>query len=683
MKKIFFAILLWHCSLTAQAQYQAYIASMKQAFAKATTVEQKREMLQAVMDSVRAGGNKHTRLKAKQEAYLAFCEHLETQVRAKPTYKSLMPEVLMLFTHFYSRHHDSKTHLEYAYKTVELAKQYNNKEVLRQAYGYLCDFYYGNGQHDKALPLLLETAKIIEGDEALEKKAQFASLLNVIAISYAKLKQYELSTAYFEKALRVARKYNDVAWIGLSYGNMSMVNEAKGDYRQAITFLKQDVRYSLLAKNPSSAVNAWVFIADLHGRLKEYKQGSLALDSAWALLKKLTKQDSLGGINIKWIYTKAYKFYKESKQYEKLPLYTDSLLSFSEKDSHRKFQAEMENIHTKYGVKLKEQEITLLQKQKSTERRVLYLTAVIALCMVALAVVLFTNNRRQLKINTLLNEKQEEIETQNEELNTQKEQLAYQNEALQQLNTTKDKLFSIVSHDFRSPLNALKSTAYLMSREDISPAEVKELTTNVATQINHTSYFLENLLFWAKSQLKGFRTEAERFDLQELVQENIELAYPQAEQKKIILEAQNTEKVWIMADKNMTRLVLRNLLSNALKYGRQADRVTLAYQRRQDHVLITIQDTGLGMNTEQMRAIFTPYISSTYGTHQEKGAGLGLLLCKDFVERNGGEIWAESEAGKGSTFYFTLPLATADETPHATEEFLVEKLADGAKRYRL
>jgi hypothetical protein len=169
MKKIFFLIIMWHCSLQAQAQYQAYIASMKQAFAKAT-IKQKREILLSLADSVCQGGNKHIGIIAKQQEYLAFCEHLATQVRAKPAWKSLLPEVLLLFTHFYSRHQDSKTHLELAYKTVELAKQYKNKEVLRQAYGYLCDFYYGNGQHDKALPLLLETEKIIEGDEAFEKR---------------------------------------------------------------------------------------------------------------------------------------------------------------------------------------------------------------------------------------------------------------------------------------------------------------------------------------------------------------------------------------------------------------------------------------------------------------------------------------------------------------------------------
>ena len=508
-----------------------------------------------------------------------------------------------------------------------------------------------------------------------------ANLYCVMASMYLEQKNYVTSERFYDKAIRYAETVKDTTWLGLAHGNKSLLYIATNDHKKAKACLDMDIRCSLKMGNVQSAVHAYFAILKMAIQTKDYAQGNQALDNAWRLIPQMHDGDKIA--KMESFYKQSYNFYVESKQFEKAIFYNEKRLELLFKSNQDKHDQELQKIQSKYNVKFKDQEITLLQRQKNAERWILYLVMLVALAVVALAVVLFRNNRKQLKTNTLLKEKQEEIETQNEELNTQKEQLAYQNEALQQLNTTKDKLFSIVSHDFRSPLNALKSTAYLMSREGISPTEVKELTTNVTTQINHTSYFLENLLFWAKSQLKGFRIEAEKFDLQELVQENIELAYPQAEQKKIILEAQNTEKVWVMADKNMTRLVLRNLLSNALKYSRQADHVTLAYQCRQADVLITIQDSGLGMNAEQMHTIFTPHTSSTYGTNQEKGAGLGLLLCKDFVERNGGEIWAESEAGKGSTFYFTLPLATAYETPHTTEEFLVEKLADGAKRYRL
>jgi signal transduction histidine kinase len=221
-----------------------------------------------------------------------------------------------------------------------------------------------------------------------------------------------------------------------------------------------------------------------------------------------------------------------------------------------------------------------------------------------------------------------------------------------------------------------------MSSEGISPEEVKELTANVKTQINHTSYFLENLLFWAKSQLKGFNISPEVFDLQNIVQENIELASPQASQKKIALECKTATPVLVLADKNMVHLIIRNLLSNALKYCKEGDYVRLAYQNRQADVLVTIEDSGLGMTAEQLQGIFTPHTASTYGTNNEKGAGLGLLLCKDFIERNAGKIWVESEAGKGSTFFFTLPTAET-ENPYPAEGFLVEQLENGSALYRL
>jgi signal transduction histidine kinase/Flp pilus assembly protein TadD len=679
MKPAFFIIIFHFLSQAVWAQYRTYIVQIKQRFEKASTLEQKSTIILSVTDSIKNGIAKdHTPIE-KQHAYLDLCYFFEKRA----TNEKLLPEVYTLFTHFYFQQGDGHKHLEYAYKVVDYGKKHDKIPLVYDAYNYISNFYYGSGQHEDALPILLEAEKIIEGNRELEIKKQYPALLNVIAISYSKTKQYEQANKYFEKALRTAQRDRDTAWIGLSYGNMSMVNEAKGDYRKAIEYLKQDIKYSLLGKNPASAVNAWVFMADLYGRLKEYKHGSQALDSAWVLLGKLTKQDIIGGVNVVGLYKKAYKFYKESKQYEKLPLYTDSLLSFFEKDRKNNFYAEAEKIHSKYNVKFKEQELQNLQKQKDAERWILYLVGLVAISVITLAFVLFRNIRKQIKNNALLQEKQEEIEAQNEELNIQKEQLAIQNETLQKINGTKDKLFSIVSHDFRSPLNALKATTYLMSKQDITPTEIQDLTEQAKVQINHTSYFLENLLFWAKSQLKGFHTEIEIFELQELVKENIELTYPQAEQKHIKLEVTIPENIWIIADKNMNRLVLRNLLSNALKYCRQGDTIHLTCEIRQDEVLVCVKDTGLGIQEEQLQTLFTPYTQSTYGTNNEKGAGLGLLLCKDFVERNGGKIWVESEAGKGSAFFFTLPVGKMEREKYPNEAFLVTQLENGGALYQL
>jgi two-component system, sensor histidine kinase and response regulator len=681
MKFLYLGLLWGAMAQPAIAQYQAYLAKFHRDFEQSQKTDKKVELLKILLDSIGRATDDVDNV-ARYKAYLTFVEKFTKRILANPQQQKFLPMAYLAMSSLY-RYRDKKLQLEYAYKALEEAKRQHDAFAIRDALSTIASYLYNSGLYDEAIPYMVEREQFLQKDTSNKNPRDYISHLNTMALAYQKTKNYTKAVEYFEKCLQSANQAKDTAWVGLAYGNMAMMHVEEKKYENALAYLKLDAKYSILSKNMGSATHAWMAIANIYQKLGERKKASQCMDTAWALVATIPKEHVKFTLDMVSVYKTAYKFYKENKEFEKLPMYADSLLSFFEKETKSKYNQDLRKIYAQYNVKLKEQDIQNLQQQKNAERWILYLVALVAIAVVALAVVLFKNNRKQLKINTLLNEKQEEIETQNEELNTQKEQLAYQNDTLQQLNATKDKLFSIVSHDFRSPLNALKSTAYLMSREDISPAEVRELTTNVTTQINHTSYFLENLLFWAKSQLKGFRIEAEKFDLQELVQENIELAYPQAEQKKIVLEAQNAETVWIMADKNMTRLVLRNLLSNALKYCRQGDRVTLAYQSRQVDVLVTIQDSGLGMTAEQMHAIFTPYTSSTYGTNQEKGAGLGLLLCKDFVERNGGEIWAESEAGKGSTFYFTLPLAREDNAPPQLDGFAVKDLENGGRLYKL
>ncbi len=681
MKHLFTCYLLYWITLqTAWGQDVSYLQSFEVNFNKTTDLALQRKMLLGLHDSVKKVITNGENIKLNK-MYDDFCKKLITDISANPTQRKLLPlaHLNMSSLHFYK---DGKIRLEYAYKALDEAKRQDDKFVIRKALQTISSYLVSYSLHDQALPYLLQEEQALKAESPNKVPHDYSSTVNTIAMCYQKIKNYEKAAAYFEKCLQSAEIAKDTAWIGLAYGNMATMYWEQKNYTRALAYLRLDVKYSLLTKNIGSAINAWIAIAQIQQTLGEGKKGSQAMDSAWALLATIPQKDVNHLVYAIPLYKSAYKFYKENKEFEKLPMYADSLLSFFERQIESKYNQDLSKIHAQYNVKIKEQEVQSLKKEKSTERRILYLMVVIALFVIAFAVTLFMNNRKQLKINALLNEKQEEIESQNEELNAQKELLAFQNEALQNLNSTKDKLFSIVSHDFRSPLNALKATTYLMSKEDISLEEIKDLTLQAKNQINHTSYFLENLLFWAKSQFKGFQIEAESFDLAEVLQENLTLVLPQAEQKGVNLAYQAQAQALVLADHNMIRLVVRNLLSNAVKYCRQGDTIQLSYQIDNEQVTVSIQDTGIGMNAEQLKTVFTPHVASTYGTNNEKGAGLGLMLCKDFVERNAGKIWVESEAGKGSTFFFTLPIAQTENTDTA-DGFWVERLENGGTLYRL
>ncbi len=234
------------------------------------------------------------------------------------------------------------------------------------------------------------------------------------------------------------------------------------------------------------------------------------------------------------------------------------------------------------------------------------------------------------------------------------EQLEQQKEELLELNQFKDKVFSIVSHDFRSPLNSLKGTLALYLQGMISHDEMKSLASGLLEKLNTTSNMLDNLLHWAKNQLQGIHVNLRQIDVQKLAEENVELIWPLADKKGVSLKCEAESPIMAFADEEMIKLVLRNLISNAVKFSFKGGEVRITLFENEDQIVAGVQDCGVGMSKTQLKNLFNPSAQISPGTNNEKGMGLGLILCKEFVEKNGGKLWAESEEGKGNSFYFTL-----------------------------
>lgn len=236
---------------------------------------------------------------------------------------------------------------------------------------------------------------------------------------------------------------------------------------------------------------------------------------------------------------------------------------------------------------------------------------------------------------------------------------------LQELNVAKDKLFSIIAHDLKNPFNAISGFSELIL-SGINEYTIEQIESYI--KIIHKSsangyYLLENLLDWTRSQTGILKIRKENFELSRLVRENKEFYNEKALIKGIELSFDCDESFIVNADKNMVSTVLRNLVTNALKFTNQGGIVkilaneykTSGLEKR--YVTITVKDTGIGIRKAVLDKLFSLYEShSTTGTDFEQGTGLGLILCKDFVEKNGGKIWAESVYDKGSSFHFTLPL---------------------------
>jgi signal transduction histidine kinase len=232
-----------------------------------------------------------------------------------------------------------------------------------------------------------------------------------------------------------------------------------------------------------------------------------------------------------------------------------------------------------------------------------------------------------------------------------------QSKELKELNATKDKFFSIIAHDLRGPIGSMMQIAeFIYEKGKVDEDTLYEFLESQKELSKNTFHLLENLLNWARSNTNQIEYFPKTLNINDLIRYSIANIKVQAKSKNINVTSSNTEPNLAYVDENMVRLVLRNLLSNAIKFSPKGSNISISTTPIENNSLvIAVKDTGIGMPKKIVDTLFSAGINSSRpGTEGESSNGLGLLLCKEFVETNGGEIWVESEEGKGSTFYFTL-----------------------------
>ena len=235
--------------------------------------------------------------------------------------------------------------------------------------------------------------------------------------------------------------------------------------------------------------------------------------------------------------------------------------------------------------------------------------------------------------------------------------LRLQSEQLLGMNKLKDRLFSIIAHDLRAPLINLNDIIKMLNEGMITEEEFKSFVPQLSKNIGFTTSLLENLLFWSRSQLQGEIVKPVYFNLKELTMNTINLYENIISEKDIEIQNNTDLTLKVYADKDMIQLVIRNLVFNAIKFSNRGGLIKLSSSTEGKYSKICIQDAGVGISTEDQKKLFELETFTTRGTDNEQGTGLGLLLCKDFIEKNQGKIWVESELNKGSKFCILIPNA--------------------------
>jgi len=340
---------------------------------------------------------------------------------------------------------------------------------------------------------------------------------------------------------------------------------------------------------------------------------------------------------------------------------TDSLRS---RDRDRT-QAEFE---TMFDLKRRDQENQVLMARQSQQEAQLQLQRTIIavsiagfIILVITVVMIFRTSVERKRTNLRLEEHNKQIEDQNTKLENLNKTIKNQNVELEQLNHIKSKMFAIVAHDLRGPMSSLQSLLYLLRDHKLSPDDMAELTTSLEINLQENASTMDNLLAWARSQMSGITLNYRDFTLLEAVNVVKAQARFQAESKGINLLVDVSPQIEVSADYDMMKLVFRNLIANAIKFCEKEDRIEIKAEMNDDEVIVAISDTGMGIKNEDQEKIFAGKYYTSKGTKNEKGSGLGLSLCKEFVEQHGGQIWFESKEGEGTTFFFTIPTVSRSE----------------------
>ncbi|MDX1628160.1 MAG: tetratricopeptide repeat-containing sensor histidine kinase [Fulvivirga sp.] len=498
------------------------------------------------------------------------------------------------------------------------------------------------GQLQKAKEFILEARNL---SERIGDKEGIPYALNDLGEIYILEDRPELALETLKEALELCESFDNNIEIYILtpevLNNIARAHRISGAYDSSLTYYNRAIKYYENLGNEGGIAET------LLGQGKTLIKSNQLDEAARHLNKGLTiaKDANNKGVALQ-IYEELSRLYeirndfqRSLEFYKKFKNLSDSV--FSEKKSEQFAQ-----LQVQYETSQKDMEIALLNEREAqratqleNEEFLRNILVVILAFTGVLLVTLYRSGARRKKINELLVVHQKEIEAQSREM-----------ESLLKL---KDKFFSILSHDLRSPINALVGILDMVDEGHLTQEELVQLTKSLRIRLNNTRKLLDNLLDWAMLQMNEIEIKKESVPLKDVVQENLAF-FREINDKQISFFDHVTNEV-VMADRNMLDLIIRNLISNSIKFTKQKGIVEVFVEDGNTDWIVCIKDNGVGMTPEEVNKVFDKsLIYTTPGTSNEKGTGLGLKLCKEFVNRMNGKIWVESEEGKGSTFKFTV-----------------------------
>ena len=582
------------------------------------------------------------------------------------------------------------------------------------AYSQLCNEYEQLGEDDKALEYGNEALKCISRKRVEDSLRKYAKpgvrldasqrrffrvvtiIYNDIGLLHSRTNDiHDDATDLLKYAIKVAETVGLDERAGASYSNLGQIAEGKGKKKQAIEYYKKAIAIFKKCDNPRYQRITYHNLATLYLDEHNYNKAEEMINEALKLGFASNKENFMlytalasiaGG---KHDFAKAFQFLKKAEDcsdggerdkrnllkiyseiYEKSGNTTKAL------EYYKQYSALRDSVNTQekaeeyvkrlayFQVMKKDDEINIMKSklelnalQESNQRTQIFMLIGAAVALGLLVCALFVLIRYREQKKKQISEKNAELETANAQL--------------QETNATKDKFFSIIAHDLRNPISNFRNVVELLHDDYNSLDEVERMEFLAMLKKSSEQVFelLENLLEWSRSQRGSIKFTPTQIDIFSISQLCMDLLALTAEKKGIKLINSIPKSKFIFADAKLVTTIIRNLMSNSVKFTREGGEIEAGFRELETgEVEVFVRDTGVGMDAERVASLFQIDKSkSTNGTNGEVGTGLGLILCKEFVEMHGGKIWVESEVGVGSKFIFTLPQQTENSTEEENE----------------
>lgn len=527
---------------------------------------------------------------------------------------------------------------EYYYTPLQIAEQSHNNSDIALCYLKLGEYLRATRKFEKSLDHLYYSLKLYS---ELNDSSNIAAVYNRMAASFYEMSllddNYDDSAGYYVKlSIDIAENISDSALLASNcniYG--AYFNKIKKP-EKALEILLLSLDILEKTQNEIDQSNILNNIAFIYRDKKDYNQAIKYAEKSYEIAKKYdVKAYCHVAAHILTICNEKLGNYKDAFYYEVITqTYLHSL--FSEDNIIKQ-----EENKTRYEIEKKNIEIRAREK---------FVTIIIAIilffvCILIVFIILLLKKGKLLRASNLI-------------LTNKNELISKQKNKLNELNSTKDKFFSIIAHDLRSPLGSFKNISEMLGDlyYEISEQEKLELINLMSSSSKNIYTLLENLLDWAHSQKGTLQFNPVLTDIKIIIDNTISLLSISADAKTIKLINKLTYPLFITIDPNLITTVVRNLLANAIKFTGNGGIIEISSKDEDEAITISFKDNGIGINEEIKDKLFRIDINpTTLGTSSEKGSGLGLILCKEFIERHNGKIWVESELGKGSTFSFLIP----------------------------